>query len=56
MIVIDIRRNQSWNLMKCKMCEEILYAALPQRTDDNFPMRLDKVLRVRLIIPTQLHL
>ena len=28
------------------MCEEILYAALPQRTDDNFPMRLDKVLRV----------
>lgn len=33
------------DVLKCKMCEEILYAALPQRTDDNFPMRLDKVLR-----------
>ena len=34
------------DVLKCCTCDEVLYCALPSRTDENFAPRLEKVLRV----------
>jgi len=37
--------SEKCDVLKCDICSEVLYAALPNRTEDNFALRLDKVLR-----------